>query len=230
MRYSYLNPFAMLDLETLSLRPNATVISAAIVQVFDPKLLHDKEELLVKLLENELQAHEELYPDQHVHELSFNSEDYGFLYHYTAMGCSLNQEYQLSIGRHIDKSTQEFWDRHKHCFPRQRDKAVNVDKQKDLLSHVLSSGRHLAGRLPIYSNGAAFDLPIWDSLCEDNGTPGFKMDYRNQRCYRTLKAICPKDIGRVDCVQPHHALFDAIAQAQTLCRILDYLDTGVFAL
>lgn len=75
----------------------------------------------------------------------------------------------------------------------------------------------------IWGNGASFDNVILENAyLRSFKTPPWT--YTMNRCYRTLKAIYP-EIARIKSTVPHHALFDAIAQAEHLCEIMKRKDT-----
>lgn len=74
-------------------------------------------------------------------------------------------------------------------------------------------GPHTANIRP-WGNGVDFDISILKHAFGKQATP---WAFYNTRCYRTLKSTkAAQAIPRVDPVIAHHALYDAIAQAQHL--------------
>ena len=76
----------------------------------------------------------------------------------------------------------------------------------------------------IWANGADFDLPIISNAFAAVGLTE-PWAFYNSRCYRTLKNIIPKAVFNALKVEPilaHNALDDAMAQAITTIKLLDY--------
>lgn len=75
----------------------------------------------------------------------------------------------------------------------------------------------------VWGNGAAFDNVILAQAfkCSRGDVP---WKFRNDRCYRTLKALFPGVPFRPPAI-PHHALEDARAQAEHMRRIADVMDS-----
>jgi hypothetical protein len=73
----------------------------------------------------------------------------------------------------------------------------------------------------VWANGAAFDLPILDEAFIRCGYGGSPWSHKQQRCYRTLRALYPSIPAEP---QPklvaHNALDDAIFQARHAAAIL----------
>lgn len=69
----------------------------------------------------------------------------------------------------------------------------------------------------VWGNGAPFDNVI---LSESYQNCGLEVPWKffNDRCYRTIKSLFP-DVPRVKPLIPHHAMHDAVAQAQHLVNI-----------
>ena len=77
----------------------------------------------------------------------------------------------------------------------------------------------------LWGNGASFDEPILAALCHAfNSAPLWK--YKHSRCFRTLRALSGV-AAPAEPVRPHHALDDAVAQAQHAVAILNH--TGGWA-
>ena len=82
----------------------------------------------------------------------------------------------------------------------------------------------MGGDLPVWGCGAAFDNPIL-SVAFDKTNVKRPWTYRNDRCYRTMREICPDiEVERVGTY--HNALDDAKTQALHLIRILKELPEG----
>lgn len=71
----------------------------------------------------------------------------------------------------------------------------------------------------IWGNGVDFDNVILNHIFTEYGLAG--LDYRNNRCYRTINAMfpLPPDVRPVRVGVAHHALDDALYQARTLQAI-----------
>jgi len=66
----------------------------------------------------------------------------------------------------------------------------------------------------IWGNGAGFDQPILAAAYRAVGIP-LPWEFRNERCYRTLKALAP-DVKIRRTGTHHNALDDAVSQADHL--------------
>lgn len=71
----------------------------------------------------------------------------------------------------------------------------------------------------IWANGAAFDLPILEAAYVACGI-AVPWDFRNVRCYRTLKALFPYVVPPQDNTLKHSAIADAIYQAAHATELL----------
>jgi hypothetical protein len=88
---------------------------------------------------------------------------------------------------------------------------------KWLLDLNTDISRHL-----VWGNGSDFDNVIFNNAYRNTGNPGMLWPYRNNRCYRTLKNLNPQ----IPCHKPkipHHALWDATAQAEHALEIVKHL-------
>lgn len=73
----------------------------------------------------------------------------------------------------------------------------------------------------MWGNGADFDNVVLRTAYERlNKTAPWS--HRENRCYRTMRSLAP-DIKRIEPKIPHHALHDAVAQAEHLSRIWKHL-------
>lgn len=70
----------------------------------------------------------------------------------------------------------------------------------------------------VWGNGASFDNVILSETYLAAFWPEAPWKFYNDRCYRTIKALFP-DVPRVKPEIPHHAMHDAVAQAQHLVSI-----------
>lgn len=69
----------------------------------------------------------------------------------------------------------------------------------------------------VWGNGSSFDNPIMDNAYAKCGLAA-PWEHFNHRCYRTIKVL-GRDVPKVKPIIAHHALHDAIAQAQHLINI-----------
>lgn len=74
----------------------------------------------------------------------------------------------------------------------------------------------------VWGNAASFDLKILEAAYEICGIT-VPWNFRNELCYRTLKALYPQ-IPYVKPTCSHHALSDAMAQALQLEQILNHME------
>ena len=70
----------------------------------------------------------------------------------------------------------------------------------------------------VWGSGASFDNIILSESYRAFFWPEAPWKFYNDRCYRTMKALFP-DVPRVKPTIPHHAMHDAVAQAQHLVNI-----------
>lgn len=73
----------------------------------------------------------------------------------------------------------------------------------------------------VWGNGASFDNIILSESYLAAFWPEAPWKFYNDRCYRTMKALFPA-VPRVKPIIPHHAMHDAVAQAQHLVNILKF--------
>jgi hypothetical protein len=134
------------------------------------------------------------------------------------------------IGMTTEPDTIAWWNR-------QSDDARRVlmqadDESKSVpLSEVLSYFHtwlvmNSAFGAPIWANGAAFDFPILGFAYHASGWEKLPWTHREERCYRTLKALYPQIMreyrpGVVSIA--HNALDDAEAQALHAAHLLSHL-------
>ena len=114
----------------------------------------------------------------------------------------------------MDYSTVQWW--LTQTVEAQKNLVAMDDKNKMPLSAVLIETVRFVGDEPIWGNGSDFDNMIVLSHCKRLGIKGWS--YRNNRCFRTVKNLyAAKAYTKPEI--PHHALYDAIAQAKTLVNI-----------
>lgn len=166
----------MIDLETLSVKPNASIISIGAVK-FD-----------IDSCDSEIDLSDMFYQLVDLRE-SPKSLD-------------------------IDASTIIWW-------MDQSDEArkkITGDLNSDNLEHVLISfSEFFIGSNYLWGNGANFDNIILRNAYDVCGLEA-PWKYYNDRCYRTIAAM-NKHIPKVEPTIPHHALYDALAQAKHLFNI-----------
>lgn len=74
----------------------------------------------------------------------------------------------------------------------------------------------------VWGNGATFDISILEYLFINNSIQ-IPWNFRNIRCFRTLKALFPAVGADIMPTVPHNALEDALAQARRAELILSML-------
>lgn len=122
----------------------------------------------------------------------------------------------LAEHRTISPSTLKWW-------MTQGDKARAVLNDPDAVSleQALSDLRDWLGphtaNIRVWGNGADFDISMLKHAFGQQAAP---WAFYNVRCFRTIKSMAQaKNVPKVDPVIAHHALYDAIAQAQHLQAI-----------
>lgn len=79
-------------------------------------------------------------------------------------------------------------------------------------------GNHITEDVMVWANPPEFDCVKVDNLMKRRGYPSL-WKYNNTRCLRTLAQIAGADKeDRVEPSIPHHALYDAQAQASTMMK------------
>jgi hypothetical protein len=125
--------------------------------------------------------------------------------------CTISYEDCLAHGLLTDQSTMAWW--------LEQDKEAYTEAFSGTLSlrdalHQFSTWFH---NLPeetkyIWGNGAAFDMPVLEAAYAACNL-AIPWDFRNVRCYRTLKNLYPHIQLPRDGWTEHHALADAKYQA-----------------
>lgn len=123
---------------------------------------------------------------------------------------------QVAAGRYIDPDTVSWWMRQENNA-----KAMTFAAQDKACStyYALNGFERFLGPLKdqvrIWGNGAAFDNVVLRSLyCRAFDYEEAPWSYRNDRCFRTLKATVPVNMNTGLAGTAHNALDDAIYQAR----------------
>lgn len=133
---------------------------------------------------------------------------------------------QVEKGRDVDTDTRNWW----RTTPNAEARKVITES---LLEHhsvgfrLTELARWLTLECTIddvylWGFGAAYDNAVLTNLCSDFKIPKL-CGYRNDRCFRTALGSMPR-LDRFSSEIPHHALYDAIAEADKLCEIQNRLD------
>lgn len=141
----------------------------------------------------------------------------------------------MRVGLRIDPATEEWWERQDDAA-REVLRACDRDDFEHALPVVLHELRvwcnfftvpapdRASTPTPplIWGNGAAFDNPMLQTAAHHCGLTAL-WGHRQDRCYRTLKALFPsvETIADPDRIE-HHALSDAMHQARHLNTIFNY--------
>lgn len=126
----------------------------------------------------------------------------------------------VRLGLEMDASTVMWWMQQPDAA-----RAELADRRTTKLGQALLNFRAWATSvtpnlqdLQVWGNGATFDNVILRSAFHAAGINCF-WPYWGDRCYRTLAALHP-DIPKPEPEIPHHALYDALAQADHAAEIL----------
>lgn len=180
----------MIDIETLSTRPDACIVSIGAAAISDTF--------------TELGA--EFYQPVRIY--------------------SESPRYEHFNGT-VDKGTMAWWDEQDEdaravltLTPDHLDLKASLIK---LSNYLIEQGAASTEPLFMWSNGAAFDLPILRRAYADEGLE-FPWLYGNERCMRTLcnLTVC-RQVFYDRPKTAHHALEDARAQARHLMRCVNVL-------
>lgn len=123
----------------------------------------------------------------------------------------------LDLGLKIDADTLAWW---MEQTPEAR--KVFTDPNRMPLPAALDAFTTWANSRPliVWGNSARFDLGITEAAYTACGKSGTPWEFRNERCYRTIKNI--PEARSIECPKygtHHNALDDAIAQALHLAAI-----------
>ena len=99
----------------------------------------------------------------------------------------------------------------------------SISTALEKLSQFISSTAQVEdiSEIRVWGNGVAMDNVLLNAAFDKCGIPR-PWTHRGDMCYRTVKNLVPH-VPRVAPTVPHHALFDAEAQALTLFAQLDTL-------
>lgn len=124
----------------------------------------------------------------------------------------------VAFDRVIDPDTVLWW-----MMRSEKARAIFTQSQATAFSlndALVNFANFLGGEsVDIWGNGAAFDNVILRNAYLETNIP-VPWNFCNDRCYRTIKALYP-DIIRTRNGIHHHALDDAISQAEHLMTILN---------
>lgn len=125
---------------------------------------------------------------------------------------------QEQQGAHIDPLTVAWWLRQDH------EARAALDREQEFLIDALKRFALFATKVPnvlMWGNGSDFDNVI---LSDGFGRNGLERpwEWYNNRCYRTIKSLFPI-APKPKPVVKHHALSDAVAQAEHLIEIRNKL-------
>lgn len=127
----------------------------------------------------------------------------------------------IEVGLTTDQSTVDWWSRQsvEAKIAWQNDQAVPLtDGLKSMQTWMLNHSANNGKLICPWGNGADFDLVLLKSAFNALGAEPPWM-YYNHHCYRTIKNLMPVlDFTRKGTY--HHALDDAVSQAEHLQRIL----------
>lgn len=125
----------------------------------------------------------------------------------------ISRESCIGLGLVEDANTRAWWE--------QQDPEVYAEALSGTrsLKEVLEEFTEWLGEDPkVWGNGACADN-IWLKSAYQHCNLPVPWKFWNDRCYRTVMALHPQ-IDRFKPKIPHHALYDAIAQAETLGHVL----------
>ena len=128
-------------------------------------------------------------------------------------------------GLRIDAATVMWW---MHDDRAEARKQLMSEKQLDLVTALYGFSEWFGKEsLPVWGNGATFDNVLLRIAFEATGIdPPWK--YHHDRCYRTLKSLVPSSaiIAPANTIE-HHALNDAVFQAEYLRKVWQMLDVVI---
>lgn len=182
----------MIDLETLGRRAGCTILSIGAVG-FNPKapVVHSEDDIAIK---------KTLGPELYV---------------------IVNRADCRALGLHEDPATLSWWDKQSRAAKAVVEEATNggfpLDEALDKLTTFLAQFDHKKVR--VWGNGADFDNAI---LAHCYAAVGREPPWLfwNNRCFRTLKALYPRD-KMVRTGTYHNALDDAKTQALHAAYLLE---------
>jgi hypothetical protein len=151
--------------------------------------------------------------------VAFNSAEGVYSHFYT----TVNLESSMAYKGTVDASTIFFW---MGMEPQAQKEIIEATTSlplaMSLFSKWLLNLDADVNRRLIWGNGADFDNVIFNNAYRNTGYEDMLWPYRNNRCYRTLKNLNQQ----IPCHKPkipHHALWDATAQAEHALEIIKHL-------
>lgn len=123
-------------------------------------------------------------------------------------------------GFETNASTLNWWKKQSNEARKEYNKAVR-NEGIDLRTSLLNFQKFVKPNTKIWGNSAAFDNEILKAAYKKVGLE-IPWKYYNDRCYRTLKNLKP-EIKMESPKITHHALYDAIAQAEHAMEIFEEL-------
>ena len=123
---------------------------------------------------------------------------------------------QVSLKRDIDDSTIEWWSKQDiHA----KDEAFSENDRLPLMDTINHLNKWLKGVEQIWCQGYGFDMVILESLYHDMKNP-LSWDYWQIRDSRTLLSFFNIRPGNSKQDSKHHALHDALTQAECIRKIM----------
>jgi len=133
---------------------------------------------------------------------------------------ALDWNSQIRAGRKIDPDTVAWW-MQQHDLARQA--LVSPNARQAHTPVILREISEFFARVKpagVWANGADFDCVLIQSLYRSFEQPA-PFNFRQHRCYRTVRALCPYVQSRpMGNKVAHNALHDALYQAD---QLMDYL-------
>jgi len=129
-------------------------------------------------------------------------------------------------GRTVDISTIEFWFAQEIKPPIAGGVSLASGVRDFVMWCKFNLERLGTDRLELWCNGTDFDIPVLNDITNCTSYPlTLPWKYSDVRDYRTLRKLFPEVVPAERTTQLHHALEDAIYQAQHCVEILHYLES-----
>ena len=124
------------------------------------------------------------------------------------------------LGLHVCPNTMEWWEKQSDAAKEslKHNKQPITDALKMFRKWVVEQ-EHRPSKVSVWGNGAAFDNVILRSAFRAAGVD-CPWPYYNDMCFRTISTLSIPRNQRTKPEIPHHALYDAKAQAKDLSRVL----------
>jgi hypothetical protein len=137
---------------------------------------------------------------------------YGALYH------KIDVDSQIKLGRTIDDSTLDWWNKQDEHI---REEALSENNRTGLEDFIKEFNRFCVGVDVLWSQGPLFDFAILQNLYAQLKTP-IPWHYWQIRDSRTLFSLMPFDPRKEIQVEAHNALADAYVQAQCVQKTYNH--------